>query len=418
MRGLPTLYHELTIALALVFAGALLVVAVGVIVLLPESGVSIGTILRLGALVAADLAIFSFIGRYLIKRRLLLPLDQIVAGVEAIAEGDYVRRLPRGQTSDVTRLAEAVNLMAARVIGHQEELWANIRSLQETNRRLTEARDELVRAEKLASVGRLGAGIAHEIGNPLGAVLGYLGLLGRGADDAKRTLVTAAEGEARRIDRIVRGLLDYARPREARPRAIEVNDVVRETLEFLSTQGRFGEIAVETELGSELPHIVADPYQLQQVLVNLLLNAADALEATRRPSISVRTAGASFRSPLLPPARRRDDPPEVDYSHRRRFQRTGRIPREDPLPGGAEVVEIGVVDNGSGIQEEMLEQIFEPFVTTKQAGKGTGLGLAVSARLVDEMGGTILVESREEQGTTFTIVLPAEIRSAVPAGAG
>lgn len=170
-------------------------------------------------------------------------------------------------------------------------------------------------------------------------------------------------------------------------------------------------------MAPDLPQVVADPYQLQQVMVNLLLNAADALEATRQATICIRTTGASFHTPLRPPARRRDDPPEVDYSHRRRFQRTGRIPREDPLPGGTEVVEIAIADNGSGIPDDMLDQIFEPFVTTKQAGKGTGLGLAVSARLVDGMGGTILVESPGGRGSTFTVVLPAEIRSPVPATA-
>lgn len=417
MRAPPTLYDELITPLALVFAGALLVAVVGVVLLLPHFQTPLQAVGYLGGLFIADVAIFGFFGRRLIQRRLLLPLDQIVAGVEAIAEGDYARRLPRGETSDVARLADAVNLMAERLIGHQEQLRANIRSLEETNRRLTEARDELVRAEKMASVGRLGAGVAHEIGNPLGAILGYLGLLGRGADESRRKLATAAEGEARRIDRIVRGLLDYARPREARPRATSVNVVVHETLELLSTQGRFGEIRLETELAPDLPQVVADPYQLQQVMVNLLLNAADALEATRQATICIRTTGASFHTPLRPPARRRDDPPEVDYSHRRRFQRTGRIPREDPLPGGTEVVEIAIADNGSGIPDDMLDQIFEPFVTTKQAGKGTGLGLAVSARLVDGMGGTILVESPGGRGSTFTVVLPAEIRSPVPATA-
>lgn len=109
--------------------------------------------------------------------------------------------------------------------------------------------------------------------------------------------------------------------------------------------------------------------------------------------------------------RRKDDPPDVDYSHRRRFHQTARIPRDTILPAGGETVEISVRDNGPGIPAKLLDQIFEPFVTSKEPGKGTGLGLAVAARLIDTAGGTIRVESVEGQGAMFTIVLPAVIGS-------
>ncbi|HEX7089578.1 MAG TPA: HAMP domain-containing sensor histidine kinase, partial [Longimicrobiales bacterium] len=106
-------------------------------------------------------------------------------------------------------------------------------------------------------------------------------------------------------------------------------------------------------------------------------------------------------------ARRRDDPPHADYSHRRRLHQPARLPREDPFPPGLDIVEIAVADNGPGIPADLIGQVFEPFVTTKEPGKGTGLGLAVCARLIDAMGGTIRAESPPHGGAVFTIILPA-----------
>jgi signal transduction histidine kinase len=238
--------------------------------------------------------------------------------------------------------------------------------------------------------------------------MGYIGLLQRRATEREdRELLAAAEQEARRIDRIVRGLLDYARPRETRVHRIAVNEVVERVLELLENQGRFKEVTLVKELAPALPAVSADPYQLEQVLVNLVLNAMDAMEGTRAAQLVVTTRCIRVEPKRRQPTRRRDDPPDVDYSHRRRFHQTPRIPRELRVPASGEVVEISVRDTGPGIPAELVDQIFEPFVTTKEPGKGTGLGLAVAARLIDAMEGTIRVESRSGEGATFTIVLPA-----------
>src|SRR5690606_15596865 len=356
---------------------------------------------------AADLVVFALFGRWLLRTRVLGPVDRMIDGIAAIAAGEYDRRLPAAETRELARLADAVNRMAERLIANQEQLGANIASLQETNRQLTEARDELVRAEKMASVGRLGAGIAHEIGNPLGAVLGYLAVLGKRAGPAEKELIEAAEAEARRIDRIVRSLLDYARPREARARPIAVGSIIEGTVDLLRTQGKLDPIEVTLDLAPELPAVVADQFQLEQVLVNLLLNAVDAMNGKAGAAITIRTRSGKHQPRPQPRARRRDDPPHADYSHRRRFHQPARVPRDDPFPPGGEIVEIAVSDNGPGIPPDLLGQVFEPFVTTKDPGKGTGLGLAVSARLIDAMGGTIRAESPAGGGATFTIVLPA-----------
>ncbi len=403
---MPTLGRELLTSLVMVFAAAVVVAVTGILLLLPRLETVSQATVYMGLLVAADVVVFTVFGHLLVRRRVVAPLERLVDEVETIASGGYGERVQGSETQEVMRLADAVNHMAERLTSHQDELVANVRSLEETNRELTETRDELIRVEKMASVGRLAAGIAHEIGNPLGAILGYLGVLGRGADEQRRELFRSAEAEARRIDRIVHGLLDYARPREPRARQVAVNEVVDQTVELLRTQGRFGAVELERKRREGLPPVTADFNQLQQVLVNLMINALDAMDGVAAPRLEVATSLVTVEGARRPPARRRDDPPDVDYSHRRRFNRTPRVPREDAFPERMDVVQITVTDNGCGIPPEDWEHVFEPFYTTKEPGKGTGLGLAVAARLVDSMGGTIRVMSGDGGGARFAVMLP------------
>ncbi len=410
MTALPTLRRELLAALALVFVGALTVATVGVILLVARFTSALDATLYIGALLGADVLIFLFFGHYLVQWRVLAPIERMLVGVESIAGGDYGAHLPRAGTAEMSRLAESVDRMAELLIAHQQALAANVRSLEETNRELTAARDAMIRAEKMASVGRLAAGIAHEVGNPLGAILGYLGLIGRNAEGQRAEMVRAAEDEARRIDRIVRGLLDYARVRESHPHPMDVNAVVQQAVELITTQGRFSGMDVRLELGSELPPVIGDPYQLQQVMVNLLVNASDALAETRDAAIVIRTGWHVHVAPLHVPARRKDDPPGIDYSHRRRLFVAGKLPQE--FTPGSRVVDVDVVDNGPGIPPELVEQIFEPFVTTKDPGRGTGLGLAVCARLMEGMGGAIRAKNGAERGAIFHLALPGALETA------
>ncbi|MEX0892034.1 MAG: ATP-binding protein [Gemmatimonadota bacterium] len=412
MKRLPTLRRELVTAFALVFAGALLVAAGGITFMLPRLASPEAWTLYVVVLLAADVLVFAVFGSLLLRRRLWEPLDGMIGAVEAIAAGEHERRVPPGETEEMERLGTAVNRMAERLLSDQRELAANIRSLDDTNRMLTEARDAMVRSEKLASVGRLSAGIAHEVGNPLGAILGYIGLLGRDADGRQAELLSAAEREARRIDRIVHGLLDYARPRETREtreQRLDVNAVLADTLELVSTQGRFARLEVERNFAHTLPPVAGDPYQLQQVFVNLFVNAADALEETAERHLEITTAARAYHAPQHRPARRKDDPPGIDYSHRRRLAAAVQRRVKDPRADTGQVVEVIVRDNGPGMEAELLEQIFEPFVTTKEPGRGTGLGLAVCARIVENMGGTIRAESVVGEGSAFVLVFPAAV---------
>jgi hypothetical protein len=413
MPALPTIRRELMSAFAVVFAGALVVAVAAltfVVPRLPPAGAGI----YLATLLLADVGVFAAIGAVLLKRRLLQPIDRMIAGVEAISAGELTARLPDAETREMARLSAAVTQMVERLIRDQRTLAENIRSLDETNRQLTEARDAMVRTEKMASVGRLSAGIAHEVGNPLGAILGYLGLLSRDHHQARRgELLAAAEREARRIDRIIRGLLDFARIREAATEPTDVNAVVRETIELVQLQGHFSNVTLTLHLSEEPLVVVADHYQLQQVLVNLLVNAADAMPEGEPGRIEVRTGARAAVPPAQPgPARRRGDPPGVDYTHRRRFAASFSHLGDDPESPSGRVAEIVVADSGSGIPEELVSQIFEPFVTTKEPGKGTGLGLAVCARLVEGMGGGIRAANRADVGAEFTVVLPLTLAEA------
>lgn len=404
--GTSSLRRELLTAFATVFAGALLVAVTGVMLLLPTFQTPGRAVVYLVLLLAADIAVFALFGRWLIQTRILRPLEEIVLGAGAIAEGEYGRRLPPGDTEEVDRLSESLNQMAGHLIEHQRELQQNIESLERTNRELTAARDELIRAEKMASLGQMAAGVAHEIGNPLGAIMGNLDLLKRRAEGQTLELVQATREQTARIDRIVRGLLEYARAREARVRPIDVNDVVEKSIGLITTQRRYSDLGVTLSLDPDIPAVEADPYQLEQVLVNLFLNAADAMEDTDHPEVRITTSMTTVEEVPHVPAKRKDDPPGIDYSHRRRFARPERTPRLSPFGVGQRLVEIRVADTGSGIPEDLEDRIFEPFVTTKDPGKGTGLGLAVSARLIDGMDGTIRA-GNTDTGAEFTIQLPA-----------
>jgi len=403
----PTLRRELIGASAVVFAGALAVAMLGVLLVVPRlQPVTAATYVFV--LLACDVALFSLLGAYLLRRRLLQPLEQTVAAVETISQGALDTTMPEAHTLELARLSAAVSQMAEHLLANQRLLTENIRSLDDTNRQLTEARDAMVRAETMASVGRLAAGIAHEIGNPLGAIIGYLALLGRKQEGPARELVQAAEREANRIDRIVRSLLDFARPREAVAQPVDVALVVRDTAELLETQGLLKRTTFQVVPADDALVVRGDPYQLQQVLVNLLLNAADALANIADPHLIVSLCRRATRA--APPglaARRKGDPPGIDYSHRRRLMHSRRWHMRDPETESGQVVEIAVADNGPGIPPDLLEQVFEPFVTTKEPGKGTGLGLALSSQLMEGMGGVIQVENRPEGGAVFRVVLPA-----------
>lgn len=365
--------------------------------------------IAVAVVILVDMFLVYLVAEQRLSRYVLEPVDAMVDGAERIAAGQHQHRLEGSDTIELERLAAAVNAMAATLIRNQEELARNVASLDATNRQLSDARMRLVRSEKLASIGRLAAGVAHEVGNPLGAILGYAALGARELETDSEWL-SGIDYEARRIDRIVRGLLDFARPRAASQQAIDLNEVVDGTVTMMSLQGRFKDVEVEIVPGEDLPEVRADSHQLEQILVNLLLNAADAIGETGRPgTIRISTAAVNVRRvPEESPRRRASDPTGVDYAHLRRLE-TSRDPGpQRQLGRGDPAVELVVADDGPGVAEEIRGRLFEPFFTTKEPGMGTGLGLAVSARLIEGMGGTIDVSPSESGGAAFRVLLPTD----------
>lgn len=405
---LSSLRFQLLAGLGLLLLGAFVALAAAAVIWMPRGPTLPEMLIGLGGLLAVDVAILLLFGDHMLRNLVVRPVRRMARRAQRIAEGDHEVRLePRG-SAEMRRLARSVNRMADRLIQNQRALRDNVRSLDEANRALTEAKNEVVRAEKMATVGRLAAGVAHEVGNPLNAVMGYVEIARRQGPDQAPEWIEGIDHEARRIDRIVQGLLDYARPREGEASVTDVGEVARRTVEMLEAQGRLKEKTVEVIVEEGVPSVLADPHQLQQVLVNLLLNACDAIEEAGSPGhvdIEVATEPASRAPRVGRPPRREDDPEGVDFSHARRTASPIAVPEPEFDPGD-EVVVLRVEDDGTGLEEAMMHQLFDPFYSTKDPGRGTGLGLAVSARLVEGMGGTIRAENRPDGGAAFTVLLP------------
>ncbi|MDZ7779150.1 MAG: ATP-binding protein [Gemmatimonadota bacterium] len=328
--------------------------------------------------------------------RVLFDLEPLWLGVFVVVAG-------------AVGAAWGLSVLARRWLAPDRDvLERNVHSLEETNRELVEARAEVVRAARLASVGTLAAGVAHEVGNPLGAIMGYVDVArGRAArGEAEPEILDSIREEAERIDRIVKSLLGYARPREEHVGPEEPGAVVTRVRELLEQQGKLADVDAHWEVAPDTPEVVMNAHRFEQVLVNLVLNALDAMEGGEGPVLRVRAYGAAGEVGELP-SRREGDPPGVNYMHRRRVSRDEGGRGVDPVFLAERVAVVEVQDSGPGIAEEHLEQIFDPFFTTKELGKGTGLGLSICARLVEGMGGRIEAGNVPEGGARFMIRLPA-----------
>ena len=374
-----SLRTELLLNISLLVAAALSL-AVAIVVLLYGALDPDVAPIYISVLVALDVVVLvAFVG-FTVERIVLRPLRVAMGTAEAIAAGDLGRRLPEGESLEISNLASSVNRMTDRLL---------------------EERAHLVRAEKLASVGRLAAGVAHEIGNPLGAIQGYVHVLSK-AEPGSRTAVEALAGlerESARIDRIVRGLLDYAKPRARATGPVDVNHAARTVIELLSAQGALRHLTVELQASPSPARVLGDRHQLEQALVNLLLNAADAMPGGGTIAVSVRCA---TRAELLGGMRRASDPAGAPVN-----PPNARATRWLQEHDAQELVTLTVADSGPGIPDADVERVFDPFFTTKDPGQGTGLGLAIVARAVENAGGTVWAAKSREGGAAFRILLPA-----------
>jgi len=397
--------RRLLVRLSLLFAVAQLIAAGGVAFLLPSLGVSRIGLVLLVLLAVVDIALLSIFAIWVLRAAIWGFTEQLAADVHRIADGDYHHRVGDPRRAELRPIQESVNRLADRLIADRRLLAENVSSLEETNRELVSLRDQMVHSARLASVGTLAAGIAHEVGNPLGAIMAFVDVakarVAKAGGDTE--ILESIRHEADRIDRIVRGLLDYARAPDAREEPAPAADVLLGVRELLESQGKLDGVDVAWEVAAGAPDLVAEPHRLQQVLVNLLLNALDALEGAPSPRIRVGLRSEEGGLTRLR-ARREEDPPGVNYMHRRRLgdDEVGI----DPVSRASRVTVIEVSDNGPGIPEKDLARIFDPFFTTKEPGKGTGLGLSICARLVEGMGGQIEASRESGGGARFVIRLP------------
>jgi two-component system NtrC family sensor kinase len=375
----PTLRRELLFNLGVLVAAALtLAVAAALLVGLMRPGLAAAALV---ALVGGDVAVVFVFGRHLLNRLVLHPMAELTAVADQLTAGNLTHRAPPAETRDFTELAGRFNAMTEQLL---------------------DAQSQVVRTEKLATVGRFAAGVAHEVGNPLSAIGTYLEVLKKGGADPE--VVAAAAHEAARIDRIVRGLLEYARPRDDRMGAVDLPQLVRGVHQLLERQGVLRGVTVAVACEPDIPLVQGNSHALEQVVVNLVLNAVDAAKGSR---VVVGAAPWRYRAPDQPRRRRSDPRLEQPEEARRAPDPSARRPWRPELAPGTPGALLYVADSGPGIPPEDRERVFEPFVTSKPPGLGTGLGLAVVQRSVHECGGLVWVEEAREGGAAFKIFLPA-----------
>jgi two-component system NtrC family sensor kinase len=313
---------------------------------------------------------------YFSTTRIINPLHNMVLATQQIAKGDLSHKVDVQSKDEIGLLANSFNQMTSNLKTANEKLveWGRTleKKVEERTKELREAQAHLIQTEKLASLGKLAAGVAHEINNPLGGILIYSHLLleDMDRDSPYYQNLEKIVKETTRCKDIVKGLLEFARPKEPETTSININELLDKSLSLVESQSLFQNIRVDKQYALDLPLIVADSSQLQQVFMNIILNAADAMQGNG--DMTLRTS--------------------VDVDDKNLM--------------------IEFTDTGPGISEENKKKIFDPFFTTKEVGQGTGLGLAISYSIIRKHQGTIDVLSAPGKGATFIVRLPVsgEIR--------
>lgn len=307
------------------------------------------------------LAIF---GYYLLSTTVVRPFQKLIEITRGISRGVFNHEVNVGSISEINQLYEALSSMYNEIEENRGKLQKNIDNLESANRTILNTQRELIASEKLASLGRLSAGVAHEIGNPLSAINGYVEVIKRRdmiSEDQVDQYLGKISSEIERINTIIKTLLDYSRPKESKVEYNDINEIVSESRKILLNQGIMKDISIELHLDNKPLYVMVDRYQMIQVFINLLLNSRDALNGKGKIQITTGTDS-----------------------------------------GGQ--AEIRITDNGPGIPDEIADRIFDPFFTTKEPGAGTGLGLSITQRIIEQFNGKIYLTSSTGEGTTFTIV--------------
>lgn len=316
---------------------------------------------------------------FLLQRLIYLPLKDLEAGALKISAGELDHEIPVRGDDEFGRVAASFNNMTAALKKSMADLQELVQTLEskveERTQELLVAEAEIAQGEKLASVGLLASGVAHELNNPLTGVLTFTSLLRKkmpdGSADAEDLDLVIRE--TKRCAGIIRRLLDFAREKVPVKGYFSINSLIEETVRFIDRPATLQNIDIVMNLDPALPQVWGDADLIKQVILNILVNAEQAIEGSGRITVASRQMVEPHPKPGV-----------------------------DPLP----MVEISITDTGCGIPEANLQRIFDPFFTSKEVGKGTGLGLSVSYGIVKAHGGKIKVESTLGVGSTFRVSLP------------
>ena len=328
----------------------------------------------------AFILLLSFSVGYLLQHMIYLPLKDLEAGAKKISSGQFDQPIPVRSADEFGRVAGSFNDMTADLHRARAELHELIEELEskveERSKELLAARAEVAQGEKLASIGVLAAGIAHELNNPLTGVLTFTSLMRKkvleGSEDAEDLDLVIRE--TKRCASIIRRLLDFAREKVPVKGFFNLNQVLEDTVRFVERPASLQKIVITMDLDPDLPQIWGDADLIKQVVMNILVNAQQAIDGAGTIAVVTRTY----------------------------IEKTSR--QTDEIRPS--MVELAIKDTGCGIPEANMQRIFDPFFTSKEVGKGTGLGLSVSYGIIKAHGVEIKVASVVGQGTTFRILLP------------
>lgn len=314
------------------------------------------------------------------------PVSLLDEGMQRLAKGDLDHVIEINSRDEMGLLAKTFNSMASDIKKYKENMENWTKALEEEIQKKTseimKAHDQLINAEKLASLGRMAAGVAHELNSPLTGIITFAHLMLRRMPPENKQDVEDLEviiEQADRCSKIIKSLLGFSRKTTSEKVYVNINALLESTISMVRNQAKFHNIKFSLSFDNSIPQIPTDPNQLQQVFINLLINAADAMNERGQVNIATRVAADTLDG-------LKRGYPQMEKTY----------------------VEIEFTDTGPGIPEEHLGRIFEPFFTTKPVGKGTGLGLAVSYGIIKKHGGNILVRSEMGKGASFFVRLPVE----------
>lgn len=336
-------------------------------------------------IVASSLAfvlLVSFFVTLFVHRLVYIPLHDLESGAKRLSSGNLEQLIPVRSADEFGQLASSFNAMTTALRNSQLELreWGHTleQKVAKRTQELRVAEAEAARGEKLASVGLLASGIAHELNNPLTGILTFSSLIRKNLPDGSADAedLDLVIQETKRCAGIIKRLLDFAREKTPEKKYVDFNQLILGAARIIERPAHLRDIEIALDLAPDLPPVWADADQITQVIMNMLVNAQHAIN--EKGSITVRS------------------------------RRAGKTPSNEPGAQPAPMVELSIIDTGCGIPEQDLKRIFDPFFTSKDVGKGTGLGLSVSHGIISAHGGTIEVESKVGEGTTFRVYLPME----------